>query len=339
MNPENRIDPRLSAMLEELKEVPPREARAAARGRARFLTEAIKLHAAVSGRSAWRLNGWKIQPIQPRRFAMTTLITIATIVAMLFGGGAATVYAAQDDLPTAPLYGVKTFVEDARLWFNTDPQIEIDMLLEFVQTRVEELIQLTALGVTPPAYVTERLQLHIDQALQVAAGMEDAAMQGALQQIHTNLQTQAQVMTILQTQSQGEATQILEQTRIMLETRIRMVDDGLADPQGFRNTIREEKQDEFPGTPGPGYGPGPSGTPEPGGKGNGSSDGTPGDGGMGPGPNPSETTMPGGSNAPGGGGMGPGNNPSKTPMPGGSGTGSGSGGTPGPGGNGGGNKP
>ncbi|MDO9347937.1 MAG: DUF5667 domain-containing protein [Anaerolineales bacterium] len=318
MNQENRIDPRLSAMLEELKEVPPREARAAARGRARFMTEAIKLHAAVSGRSAWRLNRWKIQP---RRFAMTTLITIATIVAMLFGGGAATVYAAQDDLPTAPLYGVKTFVEDARLWFNADPQTEIDMLLEFVQTRIEEMIQLTALGVTPPANVTERLQLHIDQALQVAAGMEDAAMQGALQQIHTNLQTQAQVMTILQTQSQGEATQILEQTRTMLETRVRMVDSGQADPQGFRNTIREEKQDEFPGTPGPGYGPGPSETPMPGG------------GGMGPGSNPSETPMPGG------GGMGPGSNPSETPMPGGSGTGSGSGGTPGPGGNGGGNKP
>lgn len=257
---------------------------------------------------------------------MTTLITIATIVAMLFGGGAATVYAAQDDLPTAPLYGVKTFGEDVRLWFNADPQTEIDMLLELVQTRVEELIQLTALGVTPPANVTERLQLHIDQALQAAAGMEDAALQGALQQIHTNLQTQAQVMTILQTQSQGEATQILEQTRTMLETRVRMVDSGLADPQGFRNTIREEKQNEFPGTPGPGYGPGPS-------------DGTPGNGGMGPGPNPSETLMPGGSNAPGGGGMGPGSNPSKTPMPGGSGTGSGSGGTPGPGGNGGGNKP
>jgi hypothetical protein len=175
-----------------------------------------------------------------------------------------TVAAAQDDLPNEALYPVKTATEDVSLWLTTDPQTEMDMLMELIQLRVDEMIMLQAEGVTPPAKVITRLELHTQQAVQIAAGMEDAAMQGALLQIHTELQQQQQVMQILQAQTSGETSQVMAQTATMLENRIRMVEDGMADPQGFQNNVRNEEelrtgqtatapqQNQASGTPAPG---------------------------------------------------------------------------------------
>lgn len=209
---------------------------------------------------------------------MNALISLVLAGVLLIGGGATAVSAAQDDLPTDPLYGVKTLTEDVRLWANTDPQAEVELLMEMAQTRTREMAALTARGDDVPARVTERLNRHFQEALQTAAGMDDAAMQAALLRIRAQLQAQEQEMVMLQAQY-GEAP-LTTQTREMLRDRIRLVDDGLADPEGFRNTYRHENcygltetptpvsTEELPqATPtagGNGYGPGnPTCTPVP----------------------------------------------------------------------------
>lgn len=248
---------------------------------------------------------------------MNVLVSILIVTGLLFGGGAATVHAAQDDLPGQALYPVKTLSEDVRLYFTSNPQEEINLLMQLVQTRVEEMTALAAQGETIPGEVQLRLEQHVEQALHTAAGMDDASMAGALMQIRTNLQTQTQ--TMLQTQYPGEAEQVMTQTRTMLEERLRLVDSGLADPQGFRNTVRQEEEIRSgqTDTPGPGNGDGSQ---------NGGSDST-------PGPNGDPTGEPGGPNQ-----------PEKTPGPGqgsGQGSGGGTGPQPTPGGQGGqgGNRP
>ncbi|MEW6716367.1 MAG: DUF5667 domain-containing protein [Chloroflexota bacterium] len=333
MNPENHIDPRLAAMLEELKDVSPRNPKAVARGRAYFLAQGATMRQAVSGREHQRPIGWNTLFRKERRL-MNAFVSVILSLVLLLGGGAGTVYAAQDAMPTNLLYGIKTFSEDVRLWFNHDPQIEIDMLLQMFQTRVEEITALTAMDINPPAHVIERLNLHIEQALHVAANMNDSAMPSALLQIRTTLQTQEQAIIRLKVQGLSGTAQVFLHLRTMCENHIRLVELGLTDPQGFRHIIREENQDEFPGTPGPGYGPGPSPSETPGNE-NGHGDDTHNGEGMGPG-NGNQTPDDQGlgpvdTSTPGNGGMGP-SGTGGTSQPGNGGMGpSGTGGTPQPG--------
>jgi hypothetical protein len=257
MSKNNEFNPRLIARLEELRNVPARDPHAAARGRARFLVQAAEIAIPVSAREGQRHKGWR-QFSRKERLVMNAVISIVAALAVLLSGGV-TVAAAQDDLPTQPLYQVKLFSEDARLWLNTDPQTEVGLLMQLVQTRVNEMNALTAMGVTPPAQVQERLEQHIQQVLQIAAGMEDADMQGALLKMQNTLREQLQVVNAAQTQNSGEAGQVMLQVRAMLENRLRLVEGGLTDPQGFRNTCRNEEQNRT----------GQTGTPTPGETGNG----------------------------------------------------------------------
>lgn len=319
---EQEFDPKLAQALKQLGQVPPREAHTAARGRARFLAEAGKILPPVSASASQRHKDWRSFS-RKERFQMNAVIAVIASLVLLFGGSAATVAAAQDDLPNEPLYAVKTLSEDARLWLNTDPQGELDMLMELANLRIEEMYMLAMEGSTPPAEVTSRLETHIQEALQVAAGMDSQSMQGALEQIHTELMLQQQLMQIMQNQSSGEISQVMEQTRTMVENRIRMVEEGMGNPQGFQNSVRTEEEmrtgqdssgsgqeqgSEAPGTgnedPGSGNQQEPSGTPQ-------------------------------GPNGPGTGNEDPGSGnqqePAGTPQgPKGTGTGSGNGGTPGP---------
>ena len=172
---------------------------------------------------------------------MNALVSILVALALVAGGGA-TVAAAQDDLPTEPLYQVKLFTEDVRLMLNADPQTEIDMLMEMSQERTREMITLSEAGITPPNQVALRLEQHIRQAMEVTSRLEGQAMKGALSGIQTSLQTQEQMMLQAQNQAAGEEPTLMTQTQAMLQIRLRQVDDGLADPAGFQYNIQNERQ-------------------------------------------------------------------------------------------------
>jgi len=237
------IDSKLKARLDELKDVPARNPQVAARGRARFLAEAASRLAPVSLPVNRRHRGWKIFTGK-ENFALMKAVIAAVIALTLILGGTATVYAAQDDLPNEPLYGLKLFTENIRLWANTDPEMEVELLMQFVQLRVQEMNAMAMEGETPPPQVELRLEKQIQQALQVAAGMNDDGMQGTLERIQTKLQEQVQLMTQLQAQAQvdPQTNMTMTQARETIEARLRMVDEGMADPQGFRNTIRMEQE-------------------------------------------------------------------------------------------------
>lgn len=232
----DKLNPNLERALEDLKRVPERNPQAAARGRARFLTEAAELQP-VSGRAKARQTGWNIRP-QKERLAMNALISILVVFTLLLSGGATTVYAAQDDLPGQALYPLKTWSEDVRLQLTADPNRQIELLMDFAQRRVEEMLALTVRGLIPPAEVQARLEAHLGQALQIAAGLDDTAMQAAIQRIHTALQNDLQIML----QAGGDASANLIQARQTIETRLRLVESGQADPQGFRQTVRQEQR-------------------------------------------------------------------------------------------------
>jgi hypothetical protein len=300
--------------LEELKNVPARDTLRAARGRARFLSEAVEYQQAVSPGMRVRQIGW-IFPIRKEKLAMNALVSLVLAASLLMGGGA-TVAAAQDDLPTQSLYQLKLWTEDATLALNGNPQEQASLLMNMAQTRVEEMAALAEMDVVPPDQVRERLAEHLHLALVLAADMDTATREQVLLQLHDRLQTQDRIMEQLQTHANAKTEPLLTQTRQMLQTNLHLVDEGLADPQGFHDKMKNQRQNgqdkkvtpepNQQGEPGLHEG-GPNGQPtgEPGnGNGNGNSEGNNSPGG----PNPDKPQNGNGGNSSGSGNDGE-NNP------------------------------
>lgn len=233
MTKNDQFDSRLIDLLDELKPVPERDPRAILRGKNKFLAEAVSL--SESRRQTW----WTTIFYQKEKFAMNLLISVLAIAGLLFGGNA-TVAAAQDDLPTDTLYQIKLISEDAQLWFNTDPAVEIDLLMQQAQTRTEEMAALNSMGVIPPTALTTRTQDRIDQALQVVSTLDETEVAGTLLQIRDRLQTQDQLLSRLQDGTCTDCEPTLERTRDMLHVQLTDVENGLADPQGFIHRHRNQ---------------------------------------------------------------------------------------------------
>jgi len=245
-------EPKIINRLEELKEVPPRNPGQAARGRANFLSEAANYQQAVSPDTKVRQTGWIFITNRKENFAMNALVSLFLATALILGGGA-TAVAAQDDLPDQPLYPVKLWTETARLALTGDPQEQADLLMQMSQKRVEEMAGLVENGIPVPDQVRDRLEQHLHQTLVLAADMDDATLTQTLLQLRDQLRTQDHIMEQLQTHATADTEPLLTQTRSMLQTRLHLVDQGLADPQGFRYMMANQMR----------YGQDEEATPEP----------------------------------------------------------------------------
>lgn len=224
------LESEIQDWLEEIKPTPPRNPQAAAQGRAQFLGQA------VSASEFPRHKGWN-SIFRKDRFAMNMIVSILVIAGLLFGGGA-TVNAAQNDLPNEPLYGLKLWSEDLGVQFQNDPEQKVGRLMDLAQIRIQEMTRLTDSNQTIPDQVRQRLQVHIQQALQTCETLDDPTMDRTLLQVRDRLQQQDRDMEQLQIHAaQNEQTTLL-QTRTMLQQRLQLVDEGLLNHGMFRNTVR-----------------------------------------------------------------------------------------------------
>ena len=234
-------DQKIEHRLEELKEIPSRNPQHAARGRANFLSEAAKYRQAVSLPLNARQKGWTFLKYRKERFAMNALVSLILAGALILGGGA-TAVAAQDDLPNQPLYPVKLMVENAKMALTGNPQEQAYLLMNMAQTRVEEMAGLVDQGIPVPAQVQERLQQQIQQTMMLAVGMDDDDLTQTLLQLRERLRAQERTMTQLQTNATTETEPLLTQTRQMLQDCLRLVDEGIGNPQSFRYRMTNQMQ-------------------------------------------------------------------------------------------------
>jgi hypothetical protein len=236
------IDPRLKALLEELKPVPPRDPQLAARQKMRFLSQASTLHAAPHPRDLLqRIKAWNCLPKNERFKLATSLLTMLLAMILLFGG-AGTAYAAQSSLPGEVLYPVKTMTEDVRLGLIANPQAEVGLLMEFTQARVNEIQTLAEKDIQPPATVLNRLAVHLDLSMQIAGRMDDAQLQQSLSQMSSILLNEEQTLDQFMTQAPAESSALLWPAREQIHTSLLLVAAGLNDPQQFRERIRHPQQ-------------------------------------------------------------------------------------------------
>jgi len=165
---------------------------------------------------------------------MFTFARILIVLAIAFGGTTATAFAAQDSLPSEALYPVKTFVEDIRLALTSDPEAEVDLLLQFSDERMEEIAALIEQGLPVPDAVATQLQSHLILALKTCAELDDAALLQLMSQIQTRSQEQLKVLEKLGEGSGNQPEEALElATQAMNNLRV-TAEGALEDPITFR---------------------------------------------------------------------------------------------------------
>jgi hypothetical protein len=273
---DEKIDPNIKNVLNELQHIPRRDPTAAVRGKVNFMKQASMMRTAVSRKQESRHIGWinTLFPAFPRleRTPMfNTLVAVVLALAVFFGGTGVTVYAAQESLPDQTLYPVKTGSEDVLLALTGSPQARLNYILDFSDRRINEMAGLLFAGDPIPERVVTRLQNELQQALELAVGMDDSKMVQELEQLRLRAETQLQMMNALVSGAPVSARPVLLQAHARIQEQVQLCALGQADPQEFKQQMQQRRMNQGgSGGQAPGAGNGQqiaTGTPMPGGTG------------------------------------------------------------------------
>src|SRR5512143_280533 len=211
LNPPSELEPELSALLHDLRHTPLRDPRRASAARARFLMEVGTLTPRVSDGHLVRLNVWQeilAAARSVRRKERSTMfnavVTLVVAIGVLFGGGATTVAAAQTALPDEPLYAVKMWSEQVRQGWESDPEAQFGLALEFNARRAEEVRTMLAEGAPITESLMTQLQAQQRTVLSLAAGAPEHLALPELQRAREQARLQDQAMERLQLRNQNE---------------------------------------------------------------------------------------------------------------------------------------
>lgn len=247
---QNNLDPQLEGMLKTLRRSETRDPRAAETARSNFLAAAEK-YLPVSISNPERLNILK-EPIRifrmfkrkENKIVFNFVMSIVILFSVVFGGGAATVAAAQSALPEGFLYPVKTWTEELRLGWENDPQGQVDLAIQFTARRAEEIKNMLMQQGDIPEPVVARYANQHQLALKLAANLPDDQVPAALLKLQEQIRAQEQIMR--QLHLTGEAGELLR-TRLqtMLRTQAQAAEQGCEDPAWLREYLRNQQQNQF----------------------------------------------------------------------------------------------
>jgi len=245
----------------------------------------------------------KLNALQRKQHLPYIKALVATILVLIFlVGSSFTVYAAQNSLPGQPLYLIKSWSEDVRLSMTFSTKAKLNLTLDYTNRRVDEISRLVASGKVLNDRTSERLQSELDNALQLAAQLDDPQMQNALGQIKRRAENQGITLEELINRLPPQAEPAIIHLQERLDEQVNLSTIGVKNPQAFRSELHERLRarqgpkhspasDQSQSTP-----PGSSNTPMPeqedghGGPGNGHGQSTPGNGNHGP--KPTDTANP-----------------------------------------------
>lgn len=186
---DHEFDAGLRERLDQLRDVPARNPEAVAQGRVNYLSKVQQLSVEMAAGNAKfaekaipvsgfaRFNSWILslfrEPFQQKRLSLAVaLATLVLTLALLLGSAGATVYAAQSSLPGDFLYPVKILSEDVLLDLTSDPQAQFELLLDFSDRRVNEIVDLATQGKTIPTQLISRLETQDDAAFLLFTNMD-----------------------------------------------------------------------------------------------------------------------------------------------------------------------
>ena len=235
------INPLLKKELEHLNDVPERGLQASHAGRENFLTQ---------------VRTMKPRPVQARKPIQTghrrswalRMASIIAVLALALGSIGGTVYAAQASGPDDLLYGVKTLTEDIQVSLESDPEDRLDLHTQFASRRLTEIQAQIDAGEVVSEKALALLEKHTQKMLEEAAKMGEQGIGDALRQIEQNLQKQNQMMAEVGKQHPQGSPPGLLKAQEKIRERLELIDNGMNEPEGFRQTIKEQKENsENPG--------------------------------------------------------------------------------------------
>jgi len=235
------INPLLKKELEHLNDVPERGLQASHAGRENYLTQVRTM------------NPRPVQvkkPVQTgqRRSWALRLASVIAVLALALGSIGGTVYAAQASGPDDLLYGVKTLTEDIQISLESDPEDRLDLHTQFASRRLTEIQAQIDAGEAVSEKALALLEKHTQRMLEEAAKMGEQGLGAALRQIEQNLQKQNQMMDEVGKQHPQGSPPGLLKAQEKIRERLELIDNGMNEPEGFRQTIKEQKENsENPG--------------------------------------------------------------------------------------------
>ncbi|MEE9616980.1 MAG: DUF5667 domain-containing protein, partial [Anaerolineae bacterium] len=213
-------------------------------GRERLLAVAAQQRARIvaatpaAGTATTRIKGRRMKLVFATRL-VTVLLAVVVGTAVLGGG---IVWAAGDSLPGDLLYPVKLVTEDVRLALAPAPADQVDLALWLTEERAEEVQALVAAGRPVPDETVVRMEQHVERALtQAAWASDEKEMAGLLTCIAERTRTQAQVLEQAQAMASRQAQAGLERAVTACQRGAEAAEDGLNDPQMFRQMFRHRK--------------------------------------------------------------------------------------------------
>lgn len=186
---------------------------------------------------------------------MTTLASILAVLALMFGGGAGTVYAAQDSLPNETLYPVKLYSEEFRMNMAGEPDEAFALALQFAQRRGDEIKTMMNEGVEPTAENMLQLAQQTQMAVQLAGELDGEAKL----KVQNMIQNQMRRMLNLQGDASEEGAMLMQQTHTALQMQLMLAggEAGAGAGQGQnQNQGQGQGQDQDQGQGGPAEDPG-----------------------------------------------------------------------------------
>lgn len=229
--------------LEALRPVPMPPAQAWQARRQAFMADVEKMrrqrpaYRPAAGLSGRLLTSWERLMLA---FGLSShpLARLAVMLVLVFGlvciVSSVGLVAAQHSLPGSPLYPLKLVTEEIGLSLTSDATRKADMYLRLALERAQEMSRLVQAGRTVDPDALERMHARLEQALQLAAQLDDAQLRSWLGGAQRALLSQASALQ----QAQGGRTDAtrasLEQAVTQLEQAARQAEAGQQDPQQFR---------------------------------------------------------------------------------------------------------
>jgi len=236
----NEINSKLRNQLNNLQEVPARDLQQSHIGKEKFLSQAKNIQ---PRRTPTRTSKTRVgAPL--RKSWVPRLATIITVVLFAFTSIGGTVYAAQSSMPDDLLYPVKTFTEDIQVRLESDPEQRLDLYASFANRRLNEIEAQFLAGEEVSPKALARLEKLSEKMLQQAAQVGEQGLENALRQVQQALELQNQLMTKLQKQTPGPSELGLIQAQEKINSRLRLVENGILEPQGFQEQMRTEESDQ-----------------------------------------------------------------------------------------------
>jgi hypothetical protein len=189
------------------------------------------------------------QTLAPRLrlvFASRLVVNLLVIVVLTIALGGGMVLAAGHSVPGDWLYPVKLAAEDTRLAFVRAPAARVDLLLDLVGERTEEIKALAAVSDLLPDAVIARMEGHIEQALIQAAQLDDAEMVDLLQKAAERMHTQARVLKNVQATAPQQVQAGLARAVVACQRGVEAAEEGMRVPQAFRQRYRHPQRTPEP---------------------------------------------------------------------------------------------